>query len=112
MIGLLLRAVTLSTLIYILLSMSTALQIVTLGGQIAGSLLVGVWGAIFHTVSRRVVRSRWAQLAFSTLWTVTLAYLTINLLPGWNVLDGAGVLLLLVQVAVVSVVLALLIQDR
>jgi len=54
MCGLLLRAVALSVFFFFLLDATSAIHIVTLGGQILGSTIVAVSAALLHTVSKKI----------------------------------------------------------
>ena len=112
MCGLLLRAVALSVIFYFLLDITSSVHIVTLGGQILGSAIVGVLAALLHTASQKILSSEKLRIVFATLWTAAIAYLTAKTLPGYIIVDAMGAVFILVQVCVAASAAGMLIKDK
>lgn len=112
MCGILLRALSLSIIYFCLLEYSAGVKVVTLGGQMLGAAVLGVWASIFHTVSRKVVTTRVLQIMFSTLWLVVLAYLLVNSLPGWNIVSAVKAGYLLISFCLLSIIADFYIVDK
>lgn len=112
MCGLLLRAFALSVIFYFLLDASSSVHIVTLGGQILGSTIVGVSAALLHTASKKNVNSEKLRIVFATLWTAAIAYLTAKALPGYIIVDVTGAIFVLVQVSIAAAAAGMIIKDK
>ena len=87
MCGFLLRAVFLSVVLYLLLSVEAAIHIVTLGGQILGASLVGLLAACYNTLGHRLFTHIWIGRIVAAIWTGLTVMVVASLLPGYIVTD-------------------------
>jgi|GEM_PF-1263747 hypothetical protein len=85
MCGFLLRGVFLSLVLYLLFGIEAGIHIVTLGGQILGASLVGLFTACYHTIGRHLFTHVWIGRIVAAIWAGLTVIVVARLLPGYTV---------------------------
>lgn len=91
-----LRAVTLSVLYFSLLYWTNVIEVVTLGGLIAGACIAGIGSALVQLLAWKIGGSILRKRALLFVGSSCLTMDIMRLLPGYTVINKFGALVLLV----------------
>lgn len=95
MYGFFLRAVTLSVLYFCLIYWTGVIEVVTLGGLIAGACIAGIGSALLQLLAWRLGGSLLRRRALLLVGSSCLTMDIMRLLPGYTVTHKLGALILL-----------------
>lgn len=95
MYGFFLRAVTLSVLYFCLIYWTGVIEVVTLGGLIAGACIAGIGSALLQLLAWRLGGSLLRRRALLLVGSSCLTMDIMHLLPGYTVTHKLGALILL-----------------
>ena len=104
MYNLLTAFVTTGVLVFIAIYNTPFITVVTLGGTVLGSAVIGLGASLFFML-RRMLKSRMARLALGIVGCSTVIAGVVGGLPGWQLQYsvGAAVFLLALCIAVTLV---------
>lgn len=105
MYGIFLRAINLSVLYFCLIYWTKIINVVTLGGLIAGATLVGIGATLLQALVWHLVQSNIWRRIFLAIGLFLLNILVINLLPGYTILSISSAVMLLVVFYLVTCIL-------
>ena len=105
MYNLLTAFVTTGVLVFIVIYNTPFITVVTLGGTVLGSAVVGLCVSLLSFMLRRMLKSRMARLALGIVGCSTVIAGVVGGLPGWQLQYsvGAAVFLLALCIAVTLV---------
>lgn len=95
MYGFFLRAVTLSALYFCMVYWTDVIEVVTLGGLVAGACIAGVGSSLVQVLAWRLGASLLRRRALLLLGSSCLTMDIMRILPGYTVSNKLGALILL-----------------
>lgn len=97
------RALTLSVLYFCLVYWTQVIEVVTLGGLVAGACIAGIGSALVQLLAWRLGGSLLRKRALLLLGSSCLTMDILRLLPGYTVINKPGALLLLAVFCLLAV---------
>ena len=112
MYGFFLRAVTLSVLYFCLVYWTGVIEVVTLGGLVAGACIVGFGIALVHFLAWRLSVFLLRRLALLFVGSSCLVIDIMRLLPGYSVVNNLGALILLAVFCLMVLLIAIVTTEK
>lgn len=107
-----LRAITLSVLYFCLVYYTCVIEVVTLGGLIAGSCIAGIGSALVQLLACRLGGSLLRRRALLLVGSSCLTMDIMRLLPGYAVKNKLGALILLAVFCIMVLVVTEIIKEK
>jgi len=82
--------VTISVLVFIAIYNTSFITVVTLGGTVLGSALIGFGSALLVFLLRRLLHNRWIRYALEIIGCSCIVCATAAGLPGWEIKPGVA----------------------
>ena len=97
--------VTISALVFVAIYNTSFITVVTLGGTVLGSAVIGFCSSLLAFLLRRLLRNRLARYALAFIGSACIIRATAVCLPGWNINPGTGTILFVSAVCALTVAL-------
>lgn len=97
--------VTISALVFVAIYNTSFITVVTLGGTVLGSAVIGFCSSLLAFLLRRLLRNRLARYALAFIGSACIIRATAVCLPGWNINPGTGTILFVSVVCALTVAL-------
>lgn len=97
--------VTISALVFVAIYNTSFITVVTLGGTVLGSAVIGFCSSLLAFLLRRLLRNKLARYALAFIGSACIIRVTADCLPGWNINPGTGTILFVSVVCALTVAL-------
>lgn len=97
--------VTISALVFVAIYNTSFITVVTLGGTVLGSAVIGFCSSLLAFLLRRLLRNKLARYALAFIGSACIIRVTADCLPGWNINPGTGMILFVSAVCALTVAL-------
>ena len=88
--------VTISVLVFIAIYNTSFITVVTLGGTVLGSALIGLCSALLVFLLRKVIRKKMVRCVLGMVGCGCVIGATVYCLPGWEIKPDTGTALFLI----------------
>lgn len=97
--------VTISVLVFVAIYNTSFITVVTLGGTVLGSAVIGFCSSLLAFLLRRLLRNKLARYALAFIGSACIIRATADFLPGWSINPGTGTILFVSAVCALTVAL-------
>lgn len=97
--------VTISALVFVAIYNTSFITVVTLGGTVLGSAVIGFCSSLLAFLLRRLLRNKPARYALAFIGSACIIRATADCLPGWIINPGTGTILFVSAVCALTVAL-------